>query len=416
MAVAGLRGTGDWGTDERPKNFRELILWRNPNGMTPIFALTARIAKESTDDPEFSWWTEPNDIVRLAVEGVLDDAATTIVVDSTDPSAAAPAAHYGAATHLKEGDLLMVEPAADAAVYAPEIIRVVAVTNATTFTVVRGVAGSTAAAIPDEAFLLLIGSSYAEGTRAPLANTRNPIKYSNYTQIFKDTYELTGTAEQTKLRTGDPVKNDKKRKAFDHARAIEMAILFGRKSEVVGTNGKPQRTTDGIRRFIAAQNTTVFTAAYDLNDLTDAISPVFDFDTEAGDTRVAFVGNGALNAINYRMSNASGQSAVHINYESKAQVWGMNFNELIMPQGRMLMKTHPLMNRHPLYRNSILILDFSALKWRPMRNRDTKFKDEVQLKDEDTRKGFWQTEAGLEVWHGGLTLGWIGGLDQALPA
>ena len=28
MAVAGLRGTGDWAADERPKNFREMILWR----------------------------------------------------------------------------------------------------------------------------------------------------------------------------------------------------------------------------------------------------------------------------------------------------------------------------------------------------------------------------------------------------
>lgn len=28
--IAGLRGTatGDWATDERPKNFREMILWR----------------------------------------------------------------------------------------------------------------------------------------------------------------------------------------------------------------------------------------------------------------------------------------------------------------------------------------------------------------------------------------------------
>ena len=26
MAIAGMRGTGDWGVDERPKNFREFIL------------------------------------------------------------------------------------------------------------------------------------------------------------------------------------------------------------------------------------------------------------------------------------------------------------------------------------------------------------------------------------------------------
>ena len=416
MAVAGLRGTGDWGTDERPKNFRELILWRNPNGMTPIFALSARIAKESTDDPEFSWWTEPNDIVRLQINGAILAAATTVVVDSGDPSVANPTLNWGTAQHLKEGDQLMVEPAADAAVFAPEIMRVVSVASATTFTVVRGTAGTTAANIADDAHLLLIGSSYAEGTRAPLSNSRNPMKYSNYTQIFKDTYELTGTATETKLRTGDPVKNDKKRKAFDHARAIEMSLLFGQKSEVVGANGKPQRTFDGIRKFVAAQNTTVFAAPYDLNDLIDALSPIFDFDTEAGDTRIAFVGNGALNAINYRMVNSAGQTAIRINYDAKATAWGMNFTEIILPQGRVLLKTHPLMNRHAMYRNSMLIMDFSALKWRPMRNRDTKFKDNAQLPDEDTRKGYWQTEAGLEVWHGGLTLGWIGGMDQGVPA
>lgn len=412
MAVAGLRGTGDWSAGERPKNFRELILFRNPNGMTPIFALSARIGKESTDDPEFAWWTEPQDIVRLQVNGALSNVATTFVVDSADPTLGSPTNFWGEATHLKEGDLLMVEPLADAAVFAPEMVRVVSVASATTFTVVRGAGGTTAAAIADNIFLLLIGSSYAEGTRAPLSATRNPMKYSNYTQIFKDTYELTGTATETRLLTGDPLKNDKKRKAFDHARAIEMALLFGQKSEVVGANGKPQRTFDGIRKFISATTTTVFTAPYNLNDLMAAIGKVFDWDTEAGDTRIAFVGNGVLNAINNRMINTSGQTAVNINYDSTTKVFGVNFTEVRTPMGTLLMKSHPLMNRHSVYRNSMLILDFSSLKWRPMRNRDTKFKDNVQLPDEDTHKGFWQTEAGLEVWHGGLTNGWIGGMDQ----
>jgi hypothetical protein len=56
-AIAGLRGTGtaDWGTDERPKNFREMILWRNPNGSAPLTALMSKMRSESTDDPEFAW-------------------------------------------------------------------------------------------------------------------------------------------------------------------------------------------------------------------------------------------------------------------------------------------------------------------------------------------------------------------------
>ena len=52
MAVAGLRGTGDWAADERPKNFREMILWRNPNGQTPLTALLSKMKHESTSEPE----------------------------------------------------------------------------------------------------------------------------------------------------------------------------------------------------------------------------------------------------------------------------------------------------------------------------------------------------------------------------
>ena len=134
-AVAGLRGTGDWGTDERPKNFRELIMFRNPNGSAPLFALTARIASESVNDPEFNWWDEPNDLIRLQLNDATDmsTADTDVVVDSPDPSASAPGLAYGLATHLKIGDLLMVEKATEAQVIDNEIVQVDGVTSATAF-------------------------------------------------------------------------------------------------------------------------------------------------------------------------------------------------------------------------------------------------------------------------------------------
>ena len=91
----------------------------------------------------------------------------------------------------------------------------------------------------------------------------------------------------------------------------------------------------------------------------------------------------------------------------------MNWQEFVLPQGRVLIKTHPLMNRHSLYQNSMFIVDFSALRYRPMAGRDTKFKDNVQADDEDIRRGFWQTEFGLEVRYGGLTCGYIGGFGTA---
>jgi hypothetical protein len=119
-AVAGLRGTGDWGTDERPKNFREYIMWRNPNGSTPLLALMSKVGKASTDDPEFAWWDEPTDIIRLTVNGALGTTDSTIVVNSLDPDATTPSRNWGVANHLVPGDVLMVEPATDAASFTRE--------------------------------------------------------------------------------------------------------------------------------------------------------------------------------------------------------------------------------------------------------------------------------------------------------
>ena len=409
-AVAGLRGTGDWGTDERPKNFREMILFRNPNGSSPIFSLMARVQKESTNDPEFSWWDEPNDLVRLTVAGALGTTDTTCVVDSVDPSAtdATRGNTWGVASHLKPGDLLLVEPTADNATYDHEIIKVVSVSSDTSFTILRGQAGTTAAAIANNALLTLIGSAYGEGTSEPAAASRNPIKYFNYTQIFKTSYEVTKSAAKTFARTGDILKNEKQRKAFDHSRAIELSLLYGQRNEGTDTNGKPLRTFDGIRKFIPSANTTVFGAATTASTFLDAVFPVFDWDSPAGDTRIAFCGNNGLNILNKMIQT---DSNTQMQFGGVIGQFGMNFREFILPQGRLLLRTHPLLNRHSLYRDSMFILDFSALRWRPLRGRDTSFQDNIQNKGEDVIRGQWLTEAGLEVRAGGLTCGYLGAIQ-----
>ena len=423
-AVAGLRGTGDWGSGERPTNFRESILWMNPNGNTPIFGLTAKVKKRVVDDPEYNWWAEPNDLVRLRVNGTVAADALAVVVDSADPSASALDENWGLATHLKPGDQLLVEPATDAIAFTAEVIEVQQVIGTTSFLISRGAQGTTPAEIPDNAYLLLISSAYAEGTAAPEAVSRNPIKYQNKVQIFKDSYEITGTADVTKTRTGDSWSNDKKRKMFDHARAIEWSMLFGRVSETTASNGKPKRTMNGLRAQIPASRQTLFsvgaTTNVTFNHMLDAIYRVFDYDTPAGDERIAFVGNVALNTLS-KMVNEDTNS--DIQWGGVVKAYGMNLRELIMPQGRLLLRSHPLLNRHAayvsgtytpgLYAASMFILDFSSLEYVTLKGRDTRTKDDVQAKDEDVRRGFIQTDASLLVDRGGLTCGYLGGINSA---
>lgn len=392
MAFAGLRGTGDWGADERPKNFRETILWRDPNGSAPLTALMSKMKKETTDDAEFSWWEEELSIVRLTATTVTNTATTTIGISD------------GNALSVKEGDILLVEAATETGAYTDEIVRVAENPTATnSLGVTRAVAG-TAAAIANGARLTLIGSAYAEGTGAPKATSRNPQKYNNFTQIFKDTYELTGTAEQTRTRTGDPVKNDKKRKMFDHATRQELAWLFGKKVETTGANGKPLRYTGGLLEHLATAQATyshctkVWTQAMTVDTFLDAMYPVFDYSTPAGSTagneRICLCGNGALNAIN-KMAKSDGQ----VQFHDTVEVYGMKLRHYILPQGDLYLRTHPLMNIHGRYRNSMFTIDPSGCIYRPMKNRDTKMQDNIQENDADSRKGQWKTEGGVEFHH-----------------
>lgn len=388
--VAGLRGTGDWGADERPKNFREMILWRNPNGTAPLTALMSRMASESVNDPEFAWWEEEQGATMLQVNGVINTTSVTSIVVSAQSDT------FSGALNLVAGDVLLSD-VTDAS--TAEILYVVNVTSDTAFEVKRGQAGTSPAAIPNQTRLLKIGNIFAEGTLSPGVATRNPTKLKNYCQIFKTAYELTRTAKGTKTRTGDPLKNDKKRKMFDHSVALELAFMFGVPYETVGSNNKPMRFTAGLRYFITS-HVTVFNTTITESAFIDAVSPVFDYDSTAGDERLVLCGNGFLMSL-----NKLAKAGMQVRTDSVVRTYGMELSRWIIPQGRFYFRTHPLMSRHPRYTYSAFIIDPSNIKYRPF--MDTTPQDQIQAPDADTHKGQWITEAGMEVHHE-KTMAYIG--------
>ncbi len=398
-AVAGLRGTGDFATDERPKNFRETILFLDPNGDAPLTALLSKMSSDDTDDPEFAWYEERLDAVRLQLNGAIADGTTTaFTVDNDAAGAAGQQANggLGGALAVVAGDLLLYVGTAAAPVNTGlgEIVMVTANPSTdTALTVARGQRGSSGAAMADDGILLKIGNVNEEGATAPKAKSRNPVKQSNYCQIFRTPYELTNTTKATRFRTGDPLKNDRKRKMFDHSVDMEESFMWGRKFEDTGANGKPRRSTGGLNSFIST-NRTVFTTMTEDNFL-DAVSPVFTRSgSGAGNERIAFVGNTALTALNKLARNSSSSRIVH---QENIKVYGMDLQKWILPQGTIYLRTHPLMNTDPVFKRSAFVVNPKGLKYRPL--RDTKFKDNIQANDADSTKGEWLTEAGLEVQH-----------------
>lgn len=384
-AFAGLRGTGDWGTDERPKNFREMILWRNPNGSAPLTALLSKMASESVNDPEFAWWEEELKPIRLQVNGVINTLTVTAFVVQAE------SASVSGALNLVPGDLLQVEIGAESAATPYEIVRVNGVASDTSFDVIRAQAGTTAQAIPDTSRITKIGNVFSEGSTSPSVSNRNPTKKLNYCQIFKTAYEITETAKRTRARTGDPLKNDKKRKMFDHSTALELAFIFGRPLETTGANNKPMRYTGGIRSFLSS-NVTIFNTTPTETTFLNAIQPMWDYDAGGGNERIAFCGNGALTSL-----NKLAKAGMQVRVDQVVKLYGMELQRWILPQGTLLLRSHPLFNVHSRYTWSMLAIDGSALKYRYM--RDTTMQDNIQAPDADEQKGQWLTECGLEVHH-----------------
>ncbi|MDV7402313.1 hypothetical protein RZS08_63405, partial [Arthrospira platensis SPKY1] len=66
----GMRGTGDWVADQRPKNWQEQILYLYPNGSAPLTALLSKLGSEKVDDPQFHWWTYTFSSVQGAVAAI----------------------------------------------------------------------------------------------------------------------------------------------------------------------------------------------------------------------------------------------------------------------------------------------------------------------------------------------------------
>jgi len=389
MAFAGLRGTGDWAPNERPTDFREYILWARPNGSAPLTALLSKMASQKCTDPQFNWWEEKLEAIRVQLTTGFTTTDTTFTVT-------------GGALRLVPGDVLMIEKT-ETAGYDNEFVEVSSVTNDTTVVVKRGVAGTTAGTVASNSYLTKLGTAFAEGTPAADVTGRNPALNYNYTEIFKTTVEQTRTATQTELRTGDSWTNDKKRRAFDHSVDLEMAFLFGKRYETVGPNGKPKRYTGGLRYFLST-NVTIFTTTPTEDTFLNAVYRVFDYnkDSGAGDERIVLCGNGALNSLN-KLARTS--PSTRINFKEVIKLYGMNLQLWVLPQGTLALRTHPLMNLHPRYTYSMFIIDPTNLRYRYL--LDTKFEDNIQLPGQDSRKGQWITEAGLEVNHE-YTMGYIG--------
>lgn len=328
------------------KSFMGSLITTRPTGTAPLFAMMAAMKEATAINRKHSYFTREWLFPKVTTHGV-DIAAITTAITVVDN------------TQLIPGMILLVDSTGE------EILVLTIVAGGTTgITAVRGFGRTAAAVIPASTTMYEIGNAYEESSTRPQALNIIPTEIENYTQIFRNSFAISGTAAQIGNILGEGnVSSNKADAAALHAEAIERAMIFGSlKSSAL--NGMPIRKMDGIISQVAvnaAANITTAGATTTYAQLETALEKMFDIgiDGQANYDRVLFVGATARKVI-----NGIGRIAYGANYmtDVKTNAFGLRFMDFVTARGTFHMVEHPMLNANPVWAKMALCVNLDAIK------------------------------------------------------
>jgi hypothetical protein len=373
-AIQGLRGTGQFSTDFRPTNYRELFTLLEPNGSAPLQALLSMTGTETTDDPKYNHYRDELPDRKMVVNGAVASTSTTavaVVASNDDTNFVVPGA-------------IIVN------VDTGEVMRTTA-RSGDNITVERNI-GGTSHQIADAANLIIGGFADIEGGSAPTAISFDPTMDFNYTQIFKTAVQVTGTLQNTYLRTGDKEQEQLTKALKMHMSDIERAMFFGKRAEVNGSSASPLRFTGGLRNSITGVTDGASYGASS-NVITEKefdrllIENIFAY---GGNEKVAFCGARVISNLMEIGKNRWQPTQID-------NAYGVSLSRYTTYAGDLLVYMHPMFRQIPTMDKEMIILDMSEIKYRCMQGRDTQLIRDIQAPDFDGVKHMYMTDCGLEM-------------------
>lgn len=344
MAVQGIFTSNQGIVGERLGDFSSAILVTNPTGDTPLLGLTSGMPKEQVADVAFTWFEDIHQAGRQAV--VSGGTGTSVVVDD--------------ASFYTPNSVILVEETG-------EHIFVTSLAG-NTMTVIRGLAGTAIVSMDNTMHLQKIGNAHEEASSRPTAVTQQGAPRSNYVQIFRNGWAISGTAKAVKYLTGSKLAHNKEMCATYHAEDIERSFLWGKKT-ITTYNNQQFRMTDGILTQIESYGGDVRTAneggagKIHRGELEDWIQSLFAYNVKGKpNERLAFVGNTALKVVN-RMAFLDGT----YQFGQTDTKLGVKITEVVTPFGTLKLMTHAMMNENPVWSKEIYAIHPGAIKKRVLR-------------------------------------------------
>jgi len=358
-SFVGMFNTSSFTQDLAKKSFAGMITRLMPNGSAPLFGLTSMLTTETAVQVEHGFFTKTALFPEMQLNGAIGSGTVNVfTVDTT--------------ANILPGMILRVNTTG-------ENILVNQVISSTQVQVTRGVGTVSAAAIADDVKLFQVGNAFEEGSDRPTALNLTPVRITNLTQIFRNTWALTDTARATQVIAGETnVAESKADCAAFHAADIEKSIFFGQKSQ--GTrNGKPFRTMDGLISIVsnltyyppsyAAANITTAGASTTYTQLEAALDPVFNqaTDPKVANERILFVGGTAKLVLN----NIGRLNGTYQLVDGQT-TWGLQFSTFKTARGTFRVIEHPLFNTNSTWSKMAVVVDLSTFNLAYLGDRKTR--------------------------------------------
>ena len=365
----GIFNSNMFAPDLARKSFSAMITRLMPNGNAPLFGLTSMLKDEVALQAEHGFFTKTMLFPQLTVSAAGQTSTDTLfTVTST--------------ANILPGMMMRVDATG-------ENVLINGVNGPTTVTVQRAVGSVTAQAITASTNLYQVGTAFEEASLRPNALAINPVRATNLTQIFRNTWAITDSARATQMIAGDTnIAENRMDCAAFHAADIEKALFFGQKYS--GTrNGQPFRTMDGIYSIVsniayyppsyASPNVTVAGSTTNYTQFEAAFDPSFNqtTDPKTANERVLFVGGTAKKVIN----NIGRLNGTYYMVDGQTE-WGLQFSTIKIARGQFRVIEHPLFNTNTSWSKMAISVDLSSFNLAYLGDRKT-MNREFNMTNED---------------------------------
>jgi hypothetical protein len=322
---------------ERLDSFNSILFRSQLAGTAPIFALSSGSAQFQLTSKIHYWFMKQPYSSKLIASAAANNSATSITVDK------------GA----------VVEPSSVIMNTKTNEYMFVSAVSGNTLTVVRGFAESTAAVVTQNDELLYLGTAKKEGSLAPNPKYRRGVPRMNYSQIFRNGWGTTRTAEYIKFITGNKATENKEDAVSMHAQDIEMALLLGRKSLNQVDGSEVLSTMDGLMSIV--KNNTALAAAATLDSIQEWMYSNFETCPEGvPNERVVMTSLNVLYILN-KLIREAGSSYYPIGTATK--VYGLDVYALQLPgMQEVKILAHPLFSQTESLSKSMLIYHPGLIK------------------------------------------------------